>query len=232
MAKAVPSPLALALAAVAVAALLLLCRGAEARVLLTLDDFGAVGDGIANDTQVRTSVRGHVSTLDLLAWQRWTDGRSVPESAGSPGRVGRRVQLQPGGRPRRAGREGLPDLAGAALRALQEEAQAAGTSRALPLSILAYVIRTRCSLDRSLINAGRLVWMWWWRGVASRPLCALDFRRDRGAVEPRRVGRAGPHEVALRLRRRRPVRQRRRHHRRHGAAVVGQHLQAQEDPGK
>uniref|UniRef100_A0A0A9DJS6 Polygalacturonase n=1 Tax=Arundo donax TaxID=35708 RepID=A0A0A9DJS6_ARUDO len=35
-----------------VAALLLLCGGAaEARVLLTLDDFGAVGDGIANDTQ-------------------------------------------------------------------------------------------------------------------------------------------------------------------------------------
>lgn len=71
MAKAVPSPLALALAAVAVAALLLLCRGAEARVLLTLDDFGGVGDGIANDTQVRTSVR------DLLAWQRWTDGRPL-----------------------------------------------------------------------------------------------------------------------------------------------------------
>lgn len=71
MAKAVPSPLALALAAVAVAALLLLCGGAEARVLLTLDDFGAVGDGIANDTQVRTSVR------DLLAWQRWTDGRPL-----------------------------------------------------------------------------------------------------------------------------------------------------------
>ncbi|AQK88130.1 putative polygalacturonase [Zea mays] len=47
MAKAVPSPLA----AVAVLALLLLCRGAEARVLLTLDDFGGVGDGIANDTQ-------------------------------------------------------------------------------------------------------------------------------------------------------------------------------------
>ncbi|CAD6333017.1 unnamed protein product [Miscanthus lutarioriparius] len=44
--------LPLALAAVAAAQLLLLCRGgAEARVLLTLDDFGAVGDGIANDTQ-------------------------------------------------------------------------------------------------------------------------------------------------------------------------------------
>ncbi|XP_066316607.1 probable polygalacturonase At1g80170 [Miscanthus floridulus] len=47
--------LPLALAAVAAALLLLLCRGggggAEARVLLTLDDFGAVGDGIANDTQ-------------------------------------------------------------------------------------------------------------------------------------------------------------------------------------
>ena len=43
----------LALAAVAAVLLLLLCRGggAEARVLLTLDDFGGVGDGIANDTQ-------------------------------------------------------------------------------------------------------------------------------------------------------------------------------------
>jgi hypothetical protein len=29
---------------------------AEARVLLTLDDFGAVGDGIANDTQVPDKV--------------------------------------------------------------------------------------------------------------------------------------------------------------------------------
>ncbi|OEL32770.1 putative polygalacturonase [Dichanthelium oligosanthes] len=46
---AVPSlPLAAALAAT----VLLLCGAtAEARVLLTLDDFGAVGDGIANDTQ-------------------------------------------------------------------------------------------------------------------------------------------------------------------------------------
>jgi hypothetical protein len=42
--------------------------------------------------------------------------------------VGRGVRLQRAGRPRRAGRQGLPDLAGAALRALQEEAQAAGTS--------------------------------------------------------------------------------------------------------
>jgi hypothetical protein len=50
-----PVRLPLALAAVAAAKLLLLCRGsgggAEARVLLQLDDFGAVGDGIANDTQ-------------------------------------------------------------------------------------------------------------------------------------------------------------------------------------
>ncbi|KAJ1263869.1 hypothetical protein BS78_09G220000 [Paspalum vaginatum] len=47
---AVCSPLALA--ALAAALLLHLCGGAaEARVLLTLDDFGAVGDGIANDTQ-------------------------------------------------------------------------------------------------------------------------------------------------------------------------------------
>jgi hypothetical protein len=59
----------------------------------------------------------------------------------------------------------------------------------------------------------------------------LDFRRDRGAGEPRRVGGAGPDEVALHLRRGRPVRQRRRHHRRHGAGVVGDLLQAQEDPG-
>uniref|UniRef100_A0ACD5TE85 Uncharacterized protein n=1 Tax=Avena sativa TaxID=4498 RepID=A0ACD5TE85_AVESA len=40
----------LLLAALAVVALLL-SGAAEARVLLTLDDFGAVGDGIANDTQ-------------------------------------------------------------------------------------------------------------------------------------------------------------------------------------
>lgn len=94
-----------------------------------------------------------------------TAGRSVPESAGSPGRVGRRVQLHPGGRPRRAGREGLPDLAGAALRALQEEAQAAGTSRALPLSILAYVIRTRCSIGGSSTLVG---WCGCGGGVAWR----------------------------------------------------------------
>ena len=35
------------------AAALFFSGAAEARVLLTLDDFGAVGDGIANDTQVR-----------------------------------------------------------------------------------------------------------------------------------------------------------------------------------
>jgi hypothetical protein len=49
---AVPSLLPVALAAVT-AALLMCGGGVEARVLLTLDDFGAVGDGIANDTQVR-----------------------------------------------------------------------------------------------------------------------------------------------------------------------------------
>ena len=45
-----PLPLAVA---VVLAAALLLCGGAEARVLLTLDDFGAVGDGVADDTKVR-----------------------------------------------------------------------------------------------------------------------------------------------------------------------------------
>ncbi|KAF6997188.1 hypothetical protein CFC21_013443 [Triticum aestivum] len=39
------------LVAVAGAAVLYFSGAAEARVLLTLDDFGAVGDGIANDTQ-------------------------------------------------------------------------------------------------------------------------------------------------------------------------------------
>ncbi|TKW26115.1 hypothetical protein SEVIR_3G165200v4 [Setaria viridis] len=54
MAASLPPPPALALAALAAAAAILLLCGAgaaEARVLLTLDDFGAVGDGIANDTQ-------------------------------------------------------------------------------------------------------------------------------------------------------------------------------------
>ena len=42
---------------VALAAAALFYSGvAEARVLLTLDDFGAVGDGIANDTQVRPAL--------------------------------------------------------------------------------------------------------------------------------------------------------------------------------
>uniref|UniRef100_A0A452ZQK9 Pectate lyase superfamily protein domain-containing protein n=1 Tax=Aegilops tauschii subsp. strangulata TaxID=200361 RepID=A0A452ZQK9_AEGTS len=41
----------LLLAALAGAVALLLPGAAEARVLLSLDDFGAVGDGIANDTQ-------------------------------------------------------------------------------------------------------------------------------------------------------------------------------------
>jgi len=42
-------------ALVALAAVVLYFSGAvaDARVLLTLDDFGAVGDGIANDTQVQ-----------------------------------------------------------------------------------------------------------------------------------------------------------------------------------
>jgi hypothetical protein len=52
MALRARTPLLLAaLAGVVVA--LRLPGDAEARVLLTLDDFGAVGDGIANDTQVR-----------------------------------------------------------------------------------------------------------------------------------------------------------------------------------
>lgn len=50
------SVMRLVVAAMAVAAGVLFFSGAgEARVLLTLDDFGAVGDGIANDTQVRCS---------------------------------------------------------------------------------------------------------------------------------------------------------------------------------
>jgi hypothetical protein len=53
MALRARTPLA-ALAGVVVA--LLLPGAAEARVLLTLDDFGAVGDGIANDTQVRIAM--------------------------------------------------------------------------------------------------------------------------------------------------------------------------------
>jgi hypothetical protein len=40
------------LVALAAAVLYFSGAAAEARVLLTLDDFGAVGDGIANDTEV------------------------------------------------------------------------------------------------------------------------------------------------------------------------------------
>jgi hypothetical protein len=50
---AVSSLLPVALAAVTAALLMCGGGGVEARVLLTLDDFGAVGDGNANDTQVR-----------------------------------------------------------------------------------------------------------------------------------------------------------------------------------
>ena len=41
----------------AAAVAVLLPDAAEPRILLTLDDFGAVGDGIANDTQVRAPSR-------------------------------------------------------------------------------------------------------------------------------------------------------------------------------
>ncbi|KAF8692418.1 hypothetical protein HU200_039654 [Digitaria exilis] len=83
MAVSVPPPLALA-----ALALLVLCGAAEARVLLTLDDFGAVGDGIANDTQVRSCSQPPASILLVLAihgtkkssGQRAIDDRSVPES--------------------------------------------------------------------------------------------------------------------------------------------------------
>ena len=51
----------LLLAAIAGAVALLLPGAAEARVLLSLDDFGAVGDGIANDTQVRSNVARAIS---------------------------------------------------------------------------------------------------------------------------------------------------------------------------
>ena len=47
----------LLLAALAGAVALLLPGAVEARVLLSLDDFGAVGDGIANDTHVCTPCR-------------------------------------------------------------------------------------------------------------------------------------------------------------------------------
>jgi hypothetical protein len=52
------SPVSLLRGLLALAAAVLYFSGvaAEARVLLTLDDFGAVGDGIANDTQVPDKV--------------------------------------------------------------------------------------------------------------------------------------------------------------------------------
>jgi galacturan 1,4-alpha-galacturonidase len=49
-----PPPLA-GVVVVAAALLLLLPEAAEPRTLLSLDDFGAVGDGVANDTQVSSS---------------------------------------------------------------------------------------------------------------------------------------------------------------------------------
>uniref|UniRef100_A0ACD5T7W7 Uncharacterized protein n=1 Tax=Avena sativa TaxID=4498 RepID=A0ACD5T7W7_AVESA len=53
MALVIRSPMSVLRGFVALAAVVLFFSGtaAEARVLLTLDDFGAVGDGIANDTQ-------------------------------------------------------------------------------------------------------------------------------------------------------------------------------------
>uniref|UniRef100_A0A452ZQG5 Uncharacterized protein n=1 Tax=Aegilops tauschii subsp. strangulata TaxID=200361 RepID=A0A452ZQG5_AEGTS len=109
--------------------------------------------------------------------------RHCQRHAGLRGRVDGGVRLGGAGRARRARRQGLPDLAGAARRPLQDEAQSA------------------------------------------------DCRDDRGACEPGRVGGEGPDEVAVHLRRGRPVRERRRHHRRRRAGVVGALLQAQEDPG-
>jgi hypothetical protein len=108
----------------------LLPDAAESRVLLTLDDFGAVGDGVANDTQVpmhACPARGPALQRWLVADRQPRTPHSLPQSPGFLGRVERRVRLQPGDRPRRAGWQGLPDLAGAALWPQQEQAQAVRT---------------------------------------------------------------------------------------------------------
>jgi hypothetical protein len=168
----VPSLLPVALAAVT-AALLMCGGGVEARVLLTLDDFGAVGDGIANDTQVRApskhsfgfQLAGRREGGSTARAQSVTLFRSI--SAGFPKRVERGVWLQRGRRPGRAGRQGVPDLASAALRPLQEEAQVAG----------AYKYRTvRSRSVRALLFDSLTV---------ALLFVGLDFRRDRGAGEPR-----------------------------------------------
>jgi len=53
MARAAPRPAAAVLVLFAAAVAVLLPDAAEPRILLTLDDFGAVGDGVADDTKVR-----------------------------------------------------------------------------------------------------------------------------------------------------------------------------------
>lgn len=210
------SVMRLVVAAMAVAAGVLFFSGAgEARVLLTLDDFGAVGDGIANDTQVRCSSSVQFFFI-LVGENSGTTVHSVCSCLGLLGRLERRLRLDGAGRPRRAGGEDVPDLAGAARRALQEEAQAHGTYVLAPCRAARRRRRRRSSVRFD---------------GASCIVFVTDFRDDRGAGEPRRVGGARPDEVALRLPRRRPVRLRRRHHRRHGRRVVGALLQAQEDQG-
>jgi hypothetical protein len=109
--------------ALAAAVLYFSGAAAEARVLLTLDDFGAVGDGVANDTQVPDTVYPLVIGL-FSAWLiefltiRPATLFCFDRSPGIPERVDHGVRLGGSGRPRRARRQGLPDLAVAAHRAL------------------------------------------------------------------------------------------------------------------
>ncbi|KAI4964858.1 hypothetical protein ZWY2020_058105 [Hordeum vulgare] len=106
------------LLASAVAAVALLLPGAARRVLLSLDDFGAVGD-IANDTQVRHAGRdGHPSPA------RRHGSAPLTLALFSPG-IGRRVEGGVRRRrqhlPQRASRQVLPDLARHARRPCRSE---------------------------------------------------------------------------------------------------------------
>ncbi|RLM99346.1 hypothetical protein C2845_PM06G00920 [Panicum miliaceum] len=70
MARAAPRPAVLMVAAVVA---VLLPDAAEPRILLTLDDFGAVGDGVADDTKVRQRC---CSVFNIISRTRRSPGSS------------------------------------------------------------------------------------------------------------------------------------------------------------
>ncbi|KQK05091.1 hypothetical protein BRADI_2g17918v3 [Brachypodium distachyon] len=130
----------------ALAVAFLLSSAAEARVLLTLDDFGAVGDGIANDTQL-------ASYSPTLASPSMEAALSPSSSfwflISSPGvRRGLERGMRHGRQhvPQRPRRQVLPDLARHARRPLPRRNQAPGTSALqFPASVV-------CFLTDSTVN--------------------------------------------------------------------------------